>query len=115
MKTLAVVTMLFLPGTFIASFFAMPLFDWQAPHGQVVDSRLWIYFVVTIPLTGFTCAVWWAWITLKTRRQRKENENVLKDRGSRGGSDVESGGIGASGSKRDSVHLFHSIRPRASR
>jgi Mg2+ and Co2+ transporter CorA len=57
MKTLAVVAMVFLPGTFIAAFFAMPLFAWQAPNSQVVYKRVWIYFLVTIPLTAFTCAV----------------------------------------------------------
>ena len=44
MKTRAVVTMVFLPGTFIATFFAMPLFDWQASNGQVVDKRIRIFF-----------------------------------------------------------------------
>jgi Mg2+ and Co2+ transporter CorA len=45
MKTLAVVTMVFLLGTFIATFFAMPLFDWHASNGQVVDKRIRIYFL----------------------------------------------------------------------
>jgi Mg2+ and Co2+ transporter CorA len=45
MKTLAVATMVFLPGTFIATFFAMPLFDWHASNGQVVDKRIRIYFL----------------------------------------------------------------------
>jgi Mg2+ and Co2+ transporter CorA len=30
MKTLAAMTALFLPGTFVASFFAMPVFNWAA-------------------------------------------------------------------------------------
>ena len=38
MMTLAVVTMAFLPGTFVASFFAMPMFDWQLPAGKNVQS-----------------------------------------------------------------------------
>ena len=38
MITLAVVTLLFLPGTFVASFFTMPLFNWDAPDevGRVI-------------------------------------------------------------------------------
>jgi hypothetical protein len=115
MKTLAVVTMVFLPGTFIATFFAMPLFDWQASNGQVVDKRIWIYFLVAIPLTALTCAVWWAWFTLKTRREQKENEDILGHGDKKKGMDIERGGIAGQSSRWSSGHLLRSFRPRASR
>jgi hypothetical protein len=115
MKTLAVVTMVFLPGTFIATFFAMPLFDWQAPNGQVVDKRIWIYFLVAIPLTAFTCAVWWAWFTLKTRREQKENEDILGHSDKKRGMDIERGSVVGQSSRWSSGHLLRSFRPRASR
>jgi hypothetical protein len=115
MKTLAVVTMVFLPGTFIATFFAMPLFDWHAPYGQIVDKRIWIYFLVTIPLTIFTSAVWWVWFTLKTKREQRENEDILGDTGSKGGIDMEPGEAAARGSRRNSAHLLGRIRARVSR
>ena len=68
MKTLAAVTVAFLPGTFVASFFAMPLFEWDAvAEGIVVSKRFWIYWAVTVPLTCLTLVVWVLW----TKRQAK--------------------------------------------
>jgi Mg2+ and Co2+ transporter CorA len=58
MKTIAAVTMAFLPGAFVASFFAMPMFDWNKPPGHNVNTHtFWIYWTVTIPLTAsvFCC------------------------------------------------------------
>ena len=50
MNTIAAVTMAFLPGTFVASFFAMPMFDWSAPAGDNLrKSSFWIYWAVTLP------------------------------------------------------------------
>ena len=61
MKTLALVTMCFLPATAVSSIFAMPLFDWQARDGKVVNPLLWVYFVLAIPLTMATIGIWYAW------------------------------------------------------
>lgn len=61
MKTLAAVTVVFLPGTFVASFFAMPLFEWNAV------GHFWVYWAVTVPLTFLTLVVWVLW----TRRQAR--------------------------------------------
>jgi hypothetical protein len=42
MMTIAAITMIFLPGTFVASFFAMPILDWSPDKSQhVVNSRFW--------------------------------------------------------------------------
>ena len=68
MKTLAAVTVVFLPGTFVASFFAMPLFEWNAVgDGIFVSKRFWVYWAVTVPLTCLTLVVWVLW----TRRQAR--------------------------------------------
>jgi Mg2+ and Co2+ transporter CorA len=39
MKTLAVVTVAFLPATFVASFFAVPLFNWDADQSAPSSRR----------------------------------------------------------------------------
>lgn len=59
MKTIAVLTMFFLPGTFIAAFFAMPLFNWDAPSGtSVLKSRFNFYWAATLPLTFVVLLIW---------------------------------------------------------
>ncbi|GME35504.1 hypothetical protein GTA08_BOTSDO06675 [Neofusicoccum parvum] len=64
MKTIAAVTLAFLPGTFIASLFGMNFFDFSADgDGQTwaVSEKLWLYWAVTLPLTFLTLGSWWAW------------------------------------------------------
>jgi hypothetical protein len=74
MKTIAAVTMAFLPGTFVASFFAMPMFDWNKPLGHNVNTHtFWIYWTVTIPLTASVFLLWWTWLRLKTAREIRED------------------------------------------
>jgi hypothetical protein len=74
MKTIAAVTMAFLPGTFVASFFAMPMFDWNKPSGHNVNTRtFWIYWTVTIPLTMSVFLLWWTWLRFKTAREARED------------------------------------------
>ena len=62
MKTLAAVTVIFLPGTFVATFLALPVFDWKGlqpgDSGDALISK-WgfgIYWLITIPLTTLTIA-----------------------------------------------------------
>ena len=59
MMTIAAITMIFLPGTFVASLFAMPLFD--RTHGDVFRSSFWIYWAITVPLTVLTLLLWLTW------------------------------------------------------
>ena len=74
MKTIAAVTMAFLPGTFVASFFAIPMFDWNRPAGHNVNTQtFWIYWTVTIPLTISTFVIWAAWFQYKTARDERED------------------------------------------
>jgi Mg2+ and Co2+ transporter CorA len=70
MKAIAAVTMFFLPGTFAASLFAMPIFRWNASSGtDVVSHRIWVYWAVTIPLTlvTFGCFLLWDHLMNKPR------------------------------------------------
>ena len=72
MKTVAMVTMVFLPGTFVASFFAMPMLKWDATaYNKIVSPRFWIYWMVTVPLTMAVFAVWWVRQIVKERKERK--------------------------------------------
>jgi hypothetical protein len=84
MKTLAAVTVAFLPATFVASFFAMPLFNWDADRDSaVVNGRFWIYWVVTIPLTLTTLFIWLSWTyrqnLIHKAEDRKDRNQVVYD------------------------------------
>jgi len=84
MKTLAAVTVVFLPGTFVASFFAMPLFNWDADRNSaILKGRFWIYWAVSIPLTLVTIIIWLSWThrqTLLHRAQdRKDREKIVQE------------------------------------
>lgn len=82
MKTLAVVTMFFLPGSFISALFSTPLFDWDS-----VDMSDWskihvgtapqfvLYWLVTVPLTVVTFILYFMWL----RRQRKKREVMREE------------------------------------
>ncbi|KIX05485.1 uncharacterized protein Z518_06357 [Rhinocladiella mackenziei CBS 650.93] len=62
MKTIAALTLIFLPATFVASIFSMSMFNWQAESGGLVTSRwIWVYFVIAIPLTLMVLVFWILW------------------------------------------------------
>jgi hypothetical protein len=82
MKTLAFITTIFLPGTFVAvrqtlnmfqfsstktsqTMFSMSMFNWQGKNPDaVVSSKFWIYWAVTLPLTvivALSWRLWWSW------------------------------------------------------
>lgn len=65
MKTLAVVTLVYLPCTTVSSILAMPLFDWDAENGAVVNPRIWVFCVFAIPLTFMTVALWQFWLKMR--------------------------------------------------
>ena len=72
MKTLAFITALFLPGTYIATLFSMSMFDWKAPpsnspspssssSSNTLSPSFWIYWAITIPLTIAVIIGWRLW------------------------------------------------------
>ena len=58
MKTIAIMTMVFLPGTFLAALFAMP--PLRLDTSLVVAHNFWIYWACFAPLTGLVFLVWLA-------------------------------------------------------
>ncbi|KAF2193510.1 hypothetical protein K469DRAFT_237497 [Zopfia rhizophila CBS 207.26] len=80
MKSVAVLTMAFLPGTFVATMFALPFFDFSAGQGQqMVLPRFWIYWAVTIPLTGTVMLLWLISLTYSSTKHDTgtEKHNIL--------------------------------------
>ncbi|CAI6336831.1 unnamed protein product [Periconia digitata] len=58
MKTIAIMTMLFLPATFFAALFSVPLLQWD--HQVVVHNKFWVYWAFTLPSTAAVFAIWLA-------------------------------------------------------
>ena len=79
MRTIAIMSIIFLPGTFVSSFFSMDMFDWQAPKGaSVVSFRFWIYWAVTAPLTVAVVSIWFLWLrTHKKHEVDGQNDSML--------------------------------------
>lgn len=88
MKTLALVTAIFLPATFIATLFSMSIFNWQADNrSAVLSSEFWISWVVSVPLSIAVLAAWWCFWDLsrthyaersKDAHTNKEHETLWK-------------------------------------
>lgn len=60
MKTIAALTMLFLPATFLATMFDMPFFKFSN-DSLSVSRQLWVYVVVAVVTTLTLFVLWWAW------------------------------------------------------
>lgn len=88
MRTISILTMLFLPGTFIAALFGMNFFNQPVEQGNgatggglSAGSNLWLYFVLTIPLTALVFGLWFWWLNRgirKAGRRGSENERSFE-------------------------------------
>lgn len=83
-KTISVLGIVFLPGTFMATLFDVGMFDWKATdnEGQPslrVSSSMWIYWAATLPLTAVTILAWlfWSWKEMSRTSKRLMTHRVL--------------------------------------
>lgn len=58
MKVVAIMTMAFLPGTFLAALFAVPSLRWEDDANTVIGRRFWVYWAFTLPLTVVVFGLW---------------------------------------------------------
>ncbi|KAF9697213.1 hypothetical protein EKO04_004933 [Ascochyta lentis] len=75
MITIAAVTMLFLPGTFICTILSTTFFDF-GENGLQVSSQWWFLLAATIPLTVVVFGVWVGW--QRMRRQSQQLKVALR-------------------------------------
>ncbi|KAF2735556.1 hypothetical protein EJ04DRAFT_491412 [Polyplosphaeria fusca] len=82
MKTIAVLTIVFLPPTFVATFFSMTLFNWtpQTPGDRITSKYFWVYWVVAIPLTALVLIIWRLWWTMEEKRYRHDLRKAREER-----------------------------------
>ena len=76
MKTIAILGIVFLPGTFVATLFSIDMFDWGVVDSEetsslTVSRSMWIYWAITVPLTVLTFLLWVFW-------SRRENHKSSK-------------------------------------
>ncbi|PYH43448.1 uncharacterized protein BP01DRAFT_98117 [Aspergillus saccharolyticus JOP 1030-1] len=74
MTTIAVVSMIYLPGTFVSGLFGTNFFNFTDgdAHTWFMADSFWLYWAVTIPLTLATMAVWawWHYLAPANRQSR---------------------------------------------
>ncbi|KAH0269377.1 hypothetical protein KCU91_g8768, partial [Aureobasidium melanogenum] len=92
MKTIAVVTLTFLPATFVTALLGMNFFtvDSNVPGGRLTSTKdVWIFFVIAVPLTTIVLCFWYWW-------QRREAQRARNHNGSWSEKDVEGSGDSSS-------------------
>lgn len=80
MKTVAVMTMAFLPATFFAALFSMP--SLQSDDPSVIRPRFWVYLAFTLPTTVLVFGLWQllrneGWMTRIGARKAKRKQGVV--------------------------------------
>jgi Mg2+ and Co2+ transporter CorA len=83
MVVISVVTIAFLPGTFVSSLFSTTIFNFQAQSPSPVESKKWhgIYWAVTAPLTLVILAsgyLFWRMRRSHDRKQIRKDQEELK-------------------------------------
>ncbi|KAI8627880.1 hypothetical protein F5Y19DRAFT_486500 [Xylariaceae sp. FL1651] len=59
MKSIAFVTLTFLPPTFVCAIFSMSFFDYSPESGWTVSNQFWLYWAFAMPTTLLTALVWY--------------------------------------------------------
>ncbi|KAJ3570173.1 hypothetical protein NPX13_g5815 [Xylaria arbuscula] len=79
MKTLAFLTALFLPGTFVATIFSTDFFDWQGGNGgKVVSELFWVFWAFAVPLTIVVAVGWRLWWSFEKKRFDEDIKAEIK-------------------------------------
>ena len=90
MKTLAFITALFLPGTYVATLFSMSMFEWQdseASDTVNLSNKFWIYWATTIPLTAAVMVGWRLWWVHEDRAYSAQLAGEVEGLGAKDDSD----------------------------
>ena len=55
------------------------MFNWPIPDGQIASEYLWVFWVVTIPLTLLVYMMWVVWFKFSQKKFKSRHEEGLKD------------------------------------
>jgi hypothetical protein len=82
MRSIALLTMVFIPLSCVASVFSTSLFDFQAADGKIVVSKhLWVFIVVSVALTAVTVLAWHFGTNRDIKKEKRSNSWQLKELG----------------------------------
>lgn len=95
MKTIAVLTALFLPGTFIATVFSVPVFTWSEP--SPFGPHFMMYWYFTVPITTVLVVGFSVWFTKMWWDDRRAEREVRR------GGDGDAGGQLGKGEGKESL------------
>ncbi|OJJ62953.1 hypothetical protein ASPSYDRAFT_143050, partial [Aspergillus sydowii CBS 593.65] len=105
MKTIAFVSMVYLPGTFVSGVFGTNFFDFDAPsEGGWAHSHFWLYWAVALPLTFATMGVWLAWHRRAWIHQQWDSLSLLH-----GKDNADSGGLQRNGTELSILGLARAV------
>ncbi|KAI1086954.1 hypothetical protein F5B19DRAFT_477315 [Rostrohypoxylon terebratum] len=74
MRTISIVSMVFLPGTFMASIFSMQFFNWLPSQDTVVSQYFWIYILATVIATMSTLGIYYYCVVWRHRSRKMPTE-----------------------------------------
>ncbi|MCJ1271063.1 hypothetical protein MMC22_010962 [Lobaria immixta] len=78
MKTVSMLTLVFLPGTFVAAIFSAGIFHFERAATNVVSDLWWVYFVVSGLLMIVTVGIWIVYMRWRNSGIQKEEETLEK-------------------------------------
>ncbi|KAL4905088.1 hypothetical protein BDW74DRAFT_167840 [Aspergillus multicolor] len=77
-RVITVVTLVYLPATFMATLLGMnSFFEMDESRNIVVSPQFWIYIVCSVPLTAATLCYWWYFQKAKQRTERSTTEALM--------------------------------------
>ncbi|KAL3431438.1 hypothetical protein BDV09DRAFT_188408 [Aspergillus tetrazonus] len=68
-RIVTLVTLIYLPASFVSTLLGMNLFDYGPEGNLEVSHDFWIFFILAVPLTAFTVGSWY-WLVQRRRRLR---------------------------------------------
>lgn len=77
MKLISLLGAIFLPGAYIAAVLSMDFFNFKE-SGTMVATSFWVYWVITIPITGSIVAFWYIYEKRREATYDKEDADLEK-------------------------------------
>ncbi|KAI1105658.1 hypothetical protein F4804DRAFT_117400 [Jackrogersella minutella] len=73
MRSIALLTMIYLPSSSVAAIFSMDMFNWNPQEGEVVSKYIWVFAVFAVGLTTIT---FFAWHHITSWRGKKSDMDI---------------------------------------